>query len=277
MTGRITADNDRYHMQNDKKLKAFFFDIDGTLVSFATHRIPGSAVQAIAKAHSMGHKIVISTGRPTAIITNLGQLQQLGLVDAYITMNGAYCYCGDKVLYSNPIDEEDARLIAGYAMEQGKPCVFVGEHDMSIAGENEEAMHIFGEDLAAPSLSRTDYDAPLAKPLYQITPFFTDEQQRRIESQLKSCEMGRWHPAFVDVTAKGCTKAKGLDVVLDYFGMSIGQAVAFGDGGNDVPMLRHAGLGIAMGNANDEVKSQADRVTTSIDDNGIANAMAQIL
>lgn len=264
-------------MHNDSKRKAFFFDIDGTLVSFVTHRIPDSAVRAIAQAHSLGHKIIISTGRPTAIITNLGQLQQLGLIDAYITMNGAYCYSGDKVLYRNPIDERDAQLIAGYAKELQVPCIFVGEHEMTIAGENEDAIRIFGEELAAPRLPHTDYDAPLAKPLYQITPFFTAEQERHIKQQLCNCELGRWHPAFVDITSKGCTKAKGLDVMLDHFGMDIAQAVAFGDGGNDVPMLRHAGLGVAMGNADAEVKSQADRVTKSVDDDGIASAMAQII
>lgn len=261
----------------DKSKKAFFFDIDGTLVSFATHRIPESAVDAISRAHSAGHKIIISTGRPTAIITNLGQLQQRGLIDAYITMNGAYCYCGDKVLYSNPIDLPDAQTIAAFAEEQGVPCIFVGEHTMTIAGENEEAIRVFAHELAAPRLPHTDYKTPLLEPLYQITPFFTDAQQLTVEPLLKRCEPGRWHPAFVDITARGCTKAKGVDVMLDHFGMTIDQAVAFGDGGNDVPMLKHAGLGIAMGNANDDVKSQADRVTTSVDDDGIANALALLM
>ena len=49
--------------------------------------------------------------------------------------------------------------------------------------------------------------------------------------------------------------------------------MAFGDGGNDISMLRHAGIGVAMGNANDDVKAVADYVTTSVDENGIANAL----
>ena len=69
--------------------KALFFDIDGTLVSFDTHHIPDTAVEAIAKARAAGHRIVISTGRPKIIINNLAQLQDKGLIDAYITMNGA--------------------------------------------------------------------------------------------------------------------------------------------------------------------------------------------
>ncbi len=262
-------------MHTETPRKAFFFDIDGTLVSFATHRIPDSAVDAISRAHGAGHKIIISTGRPTAIITNLGQLQQRGLIDAYITMNGAYCYCGDQVLYSNPISAHDAHLIAEYAKTYAVPCIFVGEHDMKIAGDNEESRRVFVDELAAPLLPHTDYDSPLREPLYQITPFFTAEQQAVVKPLLQRCEPGRWHPAFVDITTRGCTKAKGVDVMLQHFGMTLDQAVAFGDGGNDVPMLKHAALGIAMGNADDYVKSQADMVTTSVDDDGIAHALAQ--
>ena len=51
--------------------------------------------------------------------------------------------------------------------------------------------------------------------------------------------------------------------------------MAFGDGGNDISMLRHAGIGVAMGNANDNVKAVADYVTTSVDEDGIAHALEQ--
>ena len=53
--------------------------------------------------------------------------------------------------------------------------------------------------------------------------------------------------------------------------------MAFGDGGNDVAMLRRAGIGVAMGNANDAVKSQADYVTTSVDEDGVLRALQHFL
>ena len=72
--------------------KALFFDIDGTLVSFETHRIPSSTIEALEAAHAKGLKIFIATGRPKAIINNLSELQDRNLIDGYITMNGAYCF-----------------------------------------------------------------------------------------------------------------------------------------------------------------------------------------
>ena len=97
--------------------------------------------------------------------------------------------------------------------------------------------------------------------------------EQSILPAIPNCELGRWHPAFVDVTAKGNTKQRGIDEIIRHFGIRLDETMAFGDGGNDISMLRHAGIGVAMGNANESVKSVADYVTTSVDNNGIANAL----
>ena len=66
---------------------------------------------------------------------------------------------------------------------------------------------------------------------------------------------------------------RGHDQFCEYFGFSREETMAIGDGGNDVEMLQHAGIGVAMGNARDEVKQVADYVTDSVDDNGVVNAL----
>ena len=70
-------------------VKYLFFDIDGTLVSFNTHKIPQSTVDALTHAKSNGQKVYISTGRPMLFINNLGQIEHL--IDGYITTKGALC------------------------------------------------------------------------------------------------------------------------------------------------------------------------------------------
>ena len=80
-------------------IKALFFDIDGTLVSFKTHEIPVSTIEALTAAKAKGIHIFISTGRPRVIINNLSALQERNLIDGYITMNGAYCFVEDTVTY----------------------------------------------------------------------------------------------------------------------------------------------------------------------------------
>ena len=83
----------------------------------------------------------------------------------------------------------------------------------------------------------------------------------------------RWHPEFIDVIAAGGGKDKGVDAILDRFGITPEECMAFGDGENDLSMLRHVGIGVAMGSASDRVKAQADYVTGSVDEDGILSAL----
>lgn len=258
-------------------MKILFFDIDGTLVSFKTHVIPQSAVDQIERVHSLGHKIIIATGRPMAIINNLGQLQSRGLIDGYVTMNGACCIVDGKVLYRKEIPAAEAASLAALCAERACPCIFVGEHSLTIAGADLSAIQIFAKGLGAPPIPVTDYSKPLEHPLFQLTPFFNVDVQADIEPRMPGSEFARWHPAFVDITARGCHKALGMDVMLEHFGMKREDAIAFGDGGNDAPMLRHAGIGVAMGNSADDVKAVADMVTDAVDDNGLANALIKLV
>ena len=86
---------------------------------------------------------------------------------------------------------------------------------------------------------------------------------------MKECDANRWHPYFADCIAKGTNKATGIDEISNYYGIDISETMAVGDGGNDIAMLRHAGIGVAMGNASDEVKACADMVTETVDEDGI--------
>lgn len=255
-------------------IKALFFDIDGTLVSFATHQIPASAIEALAAAKAKGIQIFISTGRPGVIINNLSALQERNLIDGYITMNGGYCFVGKEVIYKSAIPDADVRELMTYCTTRDIPCIVVGEHDICVCQPNELVEKIFHDFLKVDTLPvKTPEEALQAKEVFQLTPFITPEEEKEILPSIPNCEIGRWYPAFADVTAKGNTKQRGIDEIIRHFGIRLEETMAFGDGGNDISMLRHAGIGIAMGNAKEDVKAAADYVTTTVDDDGIANAL----
>ena len=72
------------------------------------------------------------------------------------------------------------------------------------------------------------------------------------------------------------SKRSGIDHLLEYYGIPLDQTMAFGDGGNDIQMLEHVHLGVAMGNAVDSAKQAADYVTDPVDDDGISNALYRL-
>lgn len=253
--------------------KALFFDIDGTLVSFETHQILPSTIEALEAAHAKGIKIFIATGRPKAIINNLSELQNRNLIDGYITMNGAYCFVGEEVIYKSAIPQEEVKAMAAFCEKKGLPCIFVEEHHISVCQPNDVVKQIFYDFLHVNIIPTVSFEEATEKEIIQMTPFITEEEEKEVLPSIPTCEVGRWYHAFADVTAKGDTKQKGIDEIIRHFGIRLEETMAFGDGGNDLTMLRHAAIGVAMGQANEEVKQAADYVTDSVDENGIRNAM----
>ena len=92
-------------------------------------------------------------------------------------------------------------------------------------------------------------------------------------ARLPNCVSGRWHPEFTDITARGADKGQALRLMAQHEGFDVAHTIAFGDGGNDATMVREAGIGVAMGNAIEDLKRDADYVTTSVDDDGVALAL----
>lgn len=255
-------------------IKALFLDIDGTLVSFNTHQVPASTLEALAQARAHGVRIFIATGRSPLIINNLGALQERNLIDGYVTLNGSYCIIGKQVVYKGAIPAAQVRAMLDFCTARQCPCIVVGEHELCVCNHRPLVDELFHDFLKVDYLPRrTVEEAMQMGDVFQLTPFINEDEERDIMSRLPGCESGRWYPAFTDVTARGNNKQKGIDEIIRPLGIALEDTMAFGDGGNDISMLRHAGIGVAMGNAKDDVKASAKYVTDSVDDDGIRNAL----
>lgn len=255
-------------------IKALFLDIDGTLVSFRTHQVPASTIEALSLARARGVRIFIATGRSPLIINNLGELQKRDLIDGYVTVNGSYCIIGKEVVYKGAMPVADVKAMLDFCTAHGCPCIVVGEHDLCVVNHRPLVDELFHDFLKVDYLPRRTVEEALQMgDIFQLTPFIDVEQEREIMSRLPGCESGRWYPAFTDVTARGNNKQKGIDEIIRPLGIALEETMAFGDGGNDISMLRHAGIGVAMGNAKDDVKAAAKYVTDTVDNDGIRKAL----
>ena len=251
---------------------AFFFDIDGTLVSFKTHQIPPSTILALTQAKANGHKVFIATGRPPLIITNLGAIEHL--IDGYVTINGALCFVGDEVIRCKDIRKDEAWLVVKDAQEKGYGLIVVGERDVAVLDPNGEVDRIFRGEIAVENLDQVrPLDEVMEQRILQLTPFFNSDYERTLMARIPHSTSGRWHPAFTDITARGADKGEGILAMAAHLGLDPKRTMAFGDGGNDTSMIRRAGIGVAMGNALDSLKQEANYVTTSVDEDGVLNAL----
>ena len=241
-------------------------------MSFETHQIPPSTILALTQAKANGHKVFIATGRPPIIITNLGTIEHL--IDGYVTTNGALCFIGEQTVACHAIPQEDAKLVVDDSIKKNYGLIMVGEKDVAVLDPNGDVDRIFRQHLAVQNLELAKpVEKVLEQRVLQMTPFFPEEYEKELMARLPSCTSGRWHPEFTDITAKQADKGQGLLAIANQAGLDPKFTMAFGDGGNDLSMIRTAGIGVAMGNALDSLKQEADYVTTSVDDNGIRHAL----
>ena len=252
-------------------IKAAFFDIDGTLLSFKTHRVSEGTVRAFSTLHAHGVRTFISSGRPMILIPEMPVS-----FDAYITMNGGLVFTAEnEVLLSNPIPREDSERWLDFAKEHNICTMVFTATSMMVAQVNPIGLKI-REQLEFQMPPVVDIDEMRGHEAYQLIAIMPRELDGQVGATLSHCRLPRWHPAFTDIVAQGNSKAAGMEAICRHYGISQEETLAFGDGGNDIEMLQWAGTGVAMGNAADEVKAAADMVTTDVDDEGIENAINKL-
>ena len=251
-------------------IKAIFFDIDGTLLSYKTHRVLPGTVKAFDALRARGIKTVISSGRPTILIPDMPIH-----FDGFITVNGGLCYAGDKVLLRNTIDDGDSRRWIDYVEQNGLTTMCFTENEMYINRIAPEAVAL-RDQLGFTMPPVLPLNELRGQSVYQFIALQPADKDAEVLQTLSHCRMPRWHPAFSDIIPQNSSKAVGIERMLDHFGIARDEAMAFGDGANDIEMLEYVGTGIAMGNAADIVKQHAKYTTDSADDEGIFNALKKM-
>jgi len=258
-------------------VKAIFFDIDGTLVPYGLGHIPEEVCRAIAEVRKKGIKVFISTGRHIEWVDNVDDAE----FDGYVTANGSICLLADKKtrIHLHCIDPSDIKRLAEFCKTSDMSIAVIPANGGLFLTSTNELVDKACEGLKIPDIPINTVESALDKDIVQLMSFASPED--RIKSGLLTdilthCQATSWNPLFCDIVSKGSDKGIGIRKMADYFNIPIEDTVAFGDGTNDIEMLSTAGIGIAMGNAPDEVKSAADYVTDHIDSHGVINAFRHL-
>ena len=251
-------------------IKAVFFDVDGTIVPFDKHVITDTTLESLYALQRNGVKVVVASGRPIYMIDNVRDFP----FDAWIGCNGAHANIGGETVCSVPVNRDSMIKMAEVAVENDIPAFLFGPEAGGVSMMNADSTEIQNK-LRIPMPEFCDIvEMAKSQPIYEATIYVTkDLEEKLLHPVLSDVEYIRWHPLFTDVNPKGLSKATAMKAVLDHFGFDISESMAFGDGGNDVPMIAASGIGVAMGNASEEVKRHADYVTLDVDNDGVTAAL----
>lgn len=249
-------------------IKAAFFDVDGTLLSHKTKSVPQSAREAVARLRAAGVKCIVATGR------QMQEMQKLPVADmefdGYITLNGQLILDGEKnILSGTPLTGRAKEFLLRAFAEKRFPALLVEEEDVYLNFEDERVRALQAA-ISSPIPPLGEYSG---REIYQVCAYLNPEDEHLVEEINGACVMTRWAFGGMDIIAEGGGKITGIKRYLEENGIAPEETIAFGDGENDIEMLRFAGIGVAMGNAWDNVKAAADYVTADIDDDGVAKAL----
>ena len=249
--------------------KAIFFDIDNTLYSHFTHSVPKSTMDALRTLKSKNKLLYIATSRSKAEMVNVPK-DVIALMDGIITLGGARIDEHGQTIITHPIDSNDLHTLVQFIQEHGLTARYCGLDDC--------VNDLNQDDDEIKSRFQRLYDmVPPVKP-YQWQPlihvlFYCNDDRLigQIASRLNHSTFTILKTSY-EVTGANVTKGHAIDEVMKYHGLRLNESVAFGDSNNDVEMLKMAGIGIAMGNADANIRRVADYTTTHIDQDGIYNA-----
>ena len=265
-----------------------FLDIDGTLYSNALGAIPDSAEDALKKARKNGHKIFLCTGRSLAENSKYLNYD----VDGFILGAGSMIYAGGKRIYDHPIVTRDITRIKKAIQKAGLGYSLEGGAGVYCDEKGYESLLWYFSGGAADRQTRIEramnncvypekFGSEDSDKIYKICAFGKafDPGYEVLKENLeapyiltKSLELVQDDYGCGEVTDGRITKGTAIAHVLAYYNAESFDAIGIGDSGNDIPMLKACGIGIAMGNGQQECKDAADYVTGDILDDGIRNA-----
>ena len=250
-------------------IKAVFLDFDGTVFSHASVSIPASAYKAIDRLREKGIKVFLCTGRAPAEFKDF-DLRDLH-IDGRILSNGQMVLDrNDEIIYEKPVEGELKDRIITLFKEKNFPMYMVTRDDIYLNDVNETVYEV--QDAVSSGIPRIkEYEG---ENIYMASAFFNKKEDIETIYELeKIAEITWWHQGAVDIVPKGISKADGISKVCQVYGIKQEETLGIGDGENDVGMLKHCDISIAMSNASPSLKQIADYVTDDIDDDGLYNAL----
>lgn len=259
------------------KYKLLVLDLDGTLTN-SQKAITEHTRNTLIEAQKRGLKIVLASGRPTYGVAPLANALELNKYEGYIlSYNGGEIidWKTNEVMYKNVLDPEVLPYL--YQCAKDNNFAIVTYENEYVLTEHPDDEYVLKEALLnVMKIKKVDnflkaIHHPIGKCLIVGEPTRLAVLEKEMYNHLKD-RMGvfRSEPYFLELVPKGIDKAQSLAVLLKEIGMTKDEMIAVGDGFNDLSMIKYAGLGVAMANAQPVVRENADYITLSNDEDGVA-------
>jgi len=258
--------------------KLMAIDIDDTLLNDKLQITPGTR-QAIAAAMEQGVTVTLATGRMYASARKIAG--QIALNVPLITYQGALVKNLTEVWYERYVPSEAAEKIYRYAVEH-QLHLHVFWNDQVYTPEDNEKVRAYTRLADVPYTVEPRFSTLLDKPFPKMIMIDLPQKLDEVAAELKPLLGDEVHitkskPHYLEFTHREGTKGHALRHVAEMLHCDMSQVIAVGDSWNDRDMIEAAGLGVAMGNAVDQLKELADYVTFSNNEDGVRHVIEKFI
>ncbi|WP_442602345.1 Cof-type HAD-IIB family hydrolase [Paenibacillus sp. KN14-4R] len=264
--------------------KMIVLDLDDTLLR-DDYSISPRTKEALMRAQEAGVKVVLASGRPTYAMLPIAKELELAKYGSFIlSFNGAKitnCQT-DEVLFSSTLSVETIHEMYAISQREGIEILsYVGDDIITEARHN-KYIHIESELTGMRIVeveSFTSYvQQPVVKGLMVADPDYLAVVEKKLQKELAGrLNVMRSKPFYLEVTEVGVDKGASLDHLIKQLGITKDEVIAIGDSYNDLSMIHFAGLGVAMGNAPDDIKAVAQYVTDTNMNDGVAKVVEKYI
>lgn len=258
----------------DKKL--LVLDLDGTLTN-SRKEVTSATRTAVLDMLSRGHKCMLASGRAISGIAPIAEELDFGNYGGYIlAFNGGKImnYLTKEIIYQQTVPHEFLSTLDDFALKHN--CGLITYHDKELVSANIIDKFITMESgIEHLPIHEVDNLAGYVDfPIYKCIMTADSDHAAKCEIILRNLigdqlDVYRSDPFFIEIVPKGVDKAASIAKMLPILGIKREDCIACGDGFNDIGMIKFAGIGVAMGNAQQVVKDAADVITLSNDEDGI--------
>lgn len=258
-------------------IRLIALDLDGTVIG-ADLVVRARVRESVIRAQAQGIAVTIVTGRMFAATRPFAQA--LGIAGPVVCYQGAAIFdaASGAIVQQTPLAQDITRQVLAKAKADGFHAQCYAQDRLYVEANNEFTRKYTNlsqvEPIVVPSLMTEFADRPTLKIV------LVDEAERATAyTQTLKTFLGerayvtRSHPDFVEVLDPGVDKGHALAFVAAHYGVAIDATLAVGDSWNDLPLLRAAGMGIAMGSAPPELLARADAVVADVAHDGVAEAI----
>ena len=255
-----------------------FMDIDGTLLD-SQHRVMPQTKARVQELHRRGIPIVLCSARPPEGVNRVAG--QVGLYGARACYNGGLIYDAySTILRDVGIDIHRAMDFRRFVAERF-PELVVSAYLYNIWMTEDPRHPLIRQEAeisgCAPLMGELEQVAGAVSHVHKLLCIGDPAQirtlQRLVRQYFPQLTALRSKANYLEILPPESTKGSAAQVLLQHYGLSADQAVAFGDSDVDADLLQYCGLGVAMGNAPRQVKEAADYVTASNDEEGVYIAL----